>query len=189
MPSQIADYAHDAWAALLEHYAAIRRFTEELAARLSPEDQCVQSMPDASPAKWHLGHTAWFFETLILERFDAGYKPADRGYSFLFNSYYDALGPRHSRAERGLITRPSAAEVIAYRRHVDEAMADLFQRANDAARPSVAALVDLGLNHEQQHQELTSHRHQARFFPQPRVPVLRPARDRRRSSRCAHALD
>ena len=95
MPSQIADYAHDTWAALLEHYAAIRRFTEELAARLSPEDQCVQSMPDASPAKWHLGHTAWFFEAFILERFDAGYKPVDRGYSFLFNSYYDALGPRH----------------------------------------------------------------------------------------------
>ena len=86
MPSQIADYAHDAWAGLLEHYVAIRRLTEDLAARLSPEDQCVQLMPDASPAKWHLGHTAWFFETFILERFDAGYKPFDRGYSFLFNS-------------------------------------------------------------------------------------------------------
>ena len=75
MPSQIADYAHDAWAGLLEHYAAIRRLTEELAARLSPEDQCVQSMPDASPAKWHLGHTAWFFEAFILERFDAAISP------------------------------------------------------------------------------------------------------------------
>lgn len=174
MPSQIADYAHDTWAALLEHYAAIRRFTEELAARLSPEDQCVQSMPDASPAKWHLGHTAWFFETLILERFDAGYKPVDRGYSFLFNSYYDALGPRHSRAERGLITRPSAAEVMAYRRHVDEAMADLFQKANDAARPSVAALIDLGLNHEQQHQELILTDIKHAFFRNPGFPCYAP---------------
>ena len=174
MPSQIADYAHDAWAALLEHYAAIRRFTEELAARLSPEDQCVQSMPDASPAKWHLGHTTWFFEAFILERFDAGYKPLDRGYSFLFNSYYDALGPRHSRAERGLITRPSAAEVIAYRRHVDEAIADLLQKANDAVRPSVATLIDLGLNHEQQHQELILTDIKHAFFRNPAFPCYAP---------------
>ena len=174
MPSQIADYAHDTWAALLEHYAAVRRFTEELAARLSPEDQCVQSMPDASPAKWHLGHTAWFFETFILERFDASYKPVDRGYSFLFNSYYDALGPRHSRAERGLITRPSVAEVIIYRRHVDEAIADLFQTANDAARSSIATLIDLGLNHEQQHQELILSDIKHAFFRNPMLPCYAP---------------
>ena len=174
MSSQIADYAHDAWAALLGHYAAFRRFTEELAARLSPEDQCVQSMPDASPAKWHLGHTAWFFESFILERFDAGYKPVDRRYSFLFNSYYDALGPRHSRAERGLLTRPSAAEVIAYRRRVDEAMADLFQTANDAARSSIATLIDLGLNHEQQHQELILTDIKHAFFRNPMFPCYAP---------------
>ena len=174
MPSQIADYAHDAWAGLLEHYAAIRRLTEDLAARLSPEDQCVQSMPDASPAKWHLGHTAWFFETFILERFDAGYKPFDRCYSFLFNSYYDALGPRHARAERGLITRPSAAEVMTYRRHVDEAIAGFLQRANEAARPSLAALIDLGLNHEQQHQELLLTDIKHAFFRNPLFPCYAP---------------
>ena len=174
MSSQIADYAHDAWAALLGHYAAVRRFTEEIAARLSPEDQCVQSMPDASPTKWHLGHTAWFFESFILERFDAGYKPVDRRYSFLFNSYYDALGPRHSRAERGLLTRPSAAEVIAYRRRVDEAMADLFQTANDAARSSIATLIDLGLNHEQQHQELILTDIKHAFFRNPMFPCYAP---------------
>src|SRR5208337_3473981 len=96
-------YRPDAWPMLVDRYAAVRALTEALAAPLSPEDQCVQPMPDASPTKWHLGHTAWFFEALILEPFHAGYRPIDRRYSYLFNSYYEALGPRHPRPQRGVI--------------------------------------------------------------------------------------
>jgi ergothioneine biosynthesis protein EgtB len=148
------NYESYAWHALADRYAKVRALTETLAAPLSPEDQCVQPMPDASPTKWHLGHTAWFFEALILERFHTGYRPIDRRYSYLFNSYYEALGPRHPRPQRGLITRPGVAEVVAYRRHVDEAMAELFARAGDAVRAAIVPVLELGLAHEEQHQEL-----------------------------------
>jgi ergothioneine biosynthesis protein EgtB len=133
-------------------YCEVRTLTERLAAPLSAEDQTVQSMPDASPTKWHRAHTTWFFETFVLERFAAGYEPHDLAYRFLFNSYYEAVGPRHARPERGLITRPGIAEIAAYRRVVDRAvLALLADRAED---PALAVLVELGLHHEQQHQEL-----------------------------------
>jgi ergothioneine biosynthesis protein EgtB len=118
--------------------------TECLAAPLSAEDQTVQSMPDASPTKWHLAHTTWFFETFLL----GDQEPFDPAYRFLFNSYYEAVGPRHARPERGMITRPGAAEVLTYRRQVDERMTALVERRPDDP------LVELGLHHEQQHQEL-----------------------------------
>jgi ergothioneine biosynthesis protein EgtB len=134
-----------------ERYRAVRRATEELCRPLSAEDCGVQSMPDASPAKWHLAHTSWFFETFVLSSSD-DYRPFHPAFRALFNSYYNAVGDRHARPARGLLSRPGLAEIQAYRAHVDQAMARLLD--DDASRARVAALVVLGLHHEQQHQEL-----------------------------------
>jgi ergothioneine biosynthesis protein EgtB len=139
---------------LLEYYVWVRSETERLAAPLSPEDQVVQSMPDASPAKWHRAHVTWFFETMILSPLAADYASIDPHYTFLFNSYYDAVGARHPRPERGLLTRPTAAQIAEYRAHVDAAMHDLIAAAEDATWQKAAPLIVLGLHHEQQHQEL-----------------------------------
>jgi ergothioneine biosynthesis protein EgtB len=132
-------------------YADVRAFTEQLAAPLSAEDQTVQSMPDASPTKWHRAHTTWFFETFLLRPHLARYREMNAAYAYLFNSYYEALGSRHARAARGQITRPGIAEIAAYRSHVDDAMGELL---GSATEPSLVALCELGLHHEQQHQEL-----------------------------------
>jgi ergothioneine biosynthesis protein EgtB len=134
-----------------QRYGAVRRATEALAAPLSAEDCLVQSMPDASPVKWHLAHSSWFFESFVLARVD-GYREYHPSYGYLWNSYYESLGARHGRAQRGVLSRPSLEEVRGYRAHVDAAVADaLAGRVLDA--PALAAL-ELGLNHEQQHQEL-----------------------------------
>ena len=133
---------------LAERFRSVRNHTERLAADLSAEDQCVQSMPDASPAKWHRGHTTWFFEQFVLVPHSPGYAPFDADFAFLFNSYYEAVGARHPRPARGMLTRPPADRVTAYRRHVDDAMA--AAHLPDAVLP----IVELGLQHEQQHQEL-----------------------------------
>ena len=133
-----------------QHFADIRTFTEELAEPLSAEDQTVQSMPDASPTKWHLAHTTWFFETFVLAVHAPGYRAFDPAYEYLFNSYYEAVGPRHPRPQRGMISRPGVAEIMAYRRHVSDAMCELLASGSNAAD----AIVELGLHHEQQHQEL-----------------------------------
>jgi ergothioneine biosynthesis protein EgtB len=138
-------------ASLATRHAALRASTERLAEPLSPEDQCVQSMPDASPAKWHRAHTTWFFETFVLGPHAPGYAVFDPDFAFLFNSYYLAAGPRHARPRRGMLTRPATARVTAYRAHVDRAMAALLE--GDVS-PEVATLVELGLRHEEQHQEL-----------------------------------
>lgn len=139
---------------ILARLLAVRRHSEALAAPLSPEDQCVQSMADASPTKWHLAHTSWFFESFVLQPHVAGYRPFSEAYGFLFNSYYEAMGPRHARPQRGLLTRPSAAEITAYRRHVDDALVAAFRGDPDHAAAVLAPLVELGWQHEQQHQEL-----------------------------------
>lgn len=131
-------------------YRRVRAQTEALAAPLSPEDQAAQSMPDASPTKWHLAHTSWFFETFLLMPQLQDYEAFDPAFSYLFNSYYEAVGPRHPRPERGLLTRPSADEVLAYRAHVDAGMERLLCELPAALAP----LVELGLAHEEQHQEL-----------------------------------
>ena len=131
-------------------YSQVRDRTEALAAPLTPEDQTIQSMPDVSPTKWHRAHTTWFFETFVLTPHLAAYEAFDPAYGYLFNSYYEAVGPRHARPERGLLSRPSAADIGDYRAHVDDAMASLLA----APPPEVAALVELGIQHEQQHQEL-----------------------------------
>jgi ergothioneine biosynthesis protein EgtB len=138
-------------AGLRETFDRVRQASLALAAPLSPEDQQVQSMPDASPTKWHLAHPTWFFEAFILARFMPGYAPFDARYHYLFNSYYEAMGARHPRPERGLVTRPALADVQRYRAHVDDALRRLIDN-NDA--PELLDLVELGCHHEQQHQEL-----------------------------------
>jgi ergothioneine biosynthesis protein EgtB len=138
----------------LERFESIRRDTESLTTNLTPEDQSIQSMPDASPTKWHLAHTTWFFETFILSRFDADYRVFDPAFAYLFNSYYEAAGPRHPRPERGLLSRPTVDIVAAYRDHVTAGMARLIESTAEPAWGEVAALLELGVQHEQQHQEL-----------------------------------
>jgi ergothioneine biosynthesis protein EgtB len=132
-------------------YRAVRDASTKLGASLSEADATVQSMPDASPAKWHLAHTTWFFETMILEQNLRGYRAFDPQFNFLFNSYYESIGARQPRPRRGMITRPSLEAVYVYRDHVDRAMASLMQ---DNLAPAAAELIELGCNHEQQHQEL-----------------------------------
>jgi ergothioneine biosynthesis protein EgtB len=137
---------------MAETFAAIRAHSVALAAPLSDEDCAGQSMPDASPVKWHLAHTTWFFETFILERFETGFSPYHQAYRVLFNSYYDGVGEKHPRPERGFLTRPSRSEVLAYRRNVDARIAQLLN--SRAAVKELTSLIELGLQHEQQHQEL-----------------------------------
>jgi ergothioneine biosynthesis protein EgtB len=136
---------------LAARYTAVRDQTEALASVLSPEDQVVQSMPDVSPTKWHRAHTTWFFETFLL--IPHGVEPVEEYYGYLFNSYYEAVGARHPRPDRGLITRPSNDDVRDYRHRVDEEMWRLID-SDVGTDPGVAALIELGLHHEQQHQEL-----------------------------------
>ncbi len=138
---------------LAERFEQVRRATEAIAAPLAPEDQVVQSMPDVSPTKWHRAHTTWFFETFVLPRLD-GYRSPDPAYAFLFNSYYEQVGPRHTRSERGLLSRPTVAEVGEYRRHVDAAVAELVGVADERTWAELAPVLEIGLHHEQQHQEL-----------------------------------
>ena len=138
--------------ALHDRYARVRTATCALAAPLSEADCQVQSMPDASPTKWHLAHVTWFFETFVLEAFEPGFSPHQPAFRVLFNSYYHGVGDQHPRAQRGLITRPGLAEVMAYRAAVDERMARLLDRPELPA--ALRDLVELGLQHEQQHQEL-----------------------------------
>src|SRR5262249_20097605 len=136
----------------LEAFREVRAETERRAEPLSPEDQVVQSMPDASPTKWHRAHVTWFFEQFLLRPFAPDYKTFDERFAYLFNSYYVAAGPRQARPQRGLITRPGAAEVAGYRAHVDAAVCELIRSAKDL--DTIAPIIEIGLNHEQQHQEL-----------------------------------
>src|SRR4051795_6663057 len=158
MPAALKEAPFDLLAAdrqrLLEAFRRVRAETERRAAPLSAEDQAIQSMPDASPIKWHRAHTTWFFETFLVQPNVPGYKVYDERFGFLFNSYYVAAGPRHARPERGLITRPSVEEVAAYRAHVDGAVLQLLQNADAATLGRIVPIVEIGLHHEQQHQEL-----------------------------------
>jgi len=164
------DGSHD----FAPRYCDVRALTEELAAPLSPEDQTVQSMPDVSPTKWHRGHTSWFFETFLLERFMPEYRVYHPRFAFIFNSYYETVGPRHPRPQRGLLSRPGVDEVAGYRRSLDGAMLDFLDlpMGNDAR-----FLVDLGLNHEQQHQELVLMDIKHVLSRNPLLPVYRATRD------------
>jgi ergothioneine biosynthesis protein EgtB len=138
--------------ALLARFERVRSRTEELAAPLSAEDQGLQSMPSASPTKWHRAHTTWFFETFVLA--PRGVAPVDARYAFLFNSYYEAAGPRHVRARRGMLSRPSCGEIARYRAAVDARVVEMVAAMDDAAFAEAAPIVELGVAHEEQHQEV-----------------------------------
>jgi ergothioneine biosynthesis protein EgtB len=135
-----------------QRYGEVRARTLALCSQLQPEDCVVQSMPDVSPTKWHLAHTTWFFETFLLAEFDAVYRRFDENYHFLFNSYYQSAGAVHPRPQRGLLSRPLLRDILRYREHVDEGMQALLQA--HAGNPELLHRLELGLNHEQQHQEL-----------------------------------
>jgi ergothioneine biosynthesis protein EgtB len=139
---------------LAERYLQTRRVTEALCQPLTVEDMVVQSMPDASPARWHLAHTSWFFETFVLARWESGYRPFSTDYQYLFNSYYNGIGEQFARARRGLLTRPTVAEVFQYRQAVDGRIARLLKTLDDADAAETARIIELGIHHEQQHQEL-----------------------------------
>jgi ergothioneine biosynthesis protein EgtB len=151
------DLEADRSAPLLERFGEVRAFSERLCAALDPEDLVAQSMPDCSPLKWHLAHTSWFFEAMVLEAFappGEPYTPYHPSFGYLFNSYYNAIGERHARPQRGVLTRPTVREVAAYRRAVDEAMHRFLERKALPRRDEALRIVELGLQHERQHQEL-----------------------------------
>ena len=152
---------------LAERLWTTRKLTLDLAAPLSDADATIQPFPDASPAKWHLAHTTWFFETFVLRDHVFGYTPFDERYAFLFNSYYEAEGPRHARPRRGMLSRPSLDEIRNYRAHVDESL----ERALPSLTPAALDLVELGINHEQQHQELLLTDILATFAENPLAPA------------------
>ena len=153
---------------LAQHFQEVRRQTEALATPLSAEDCQLQSMPDASPAKWHLAHLTWFFETFLLEKFGADFKPFNASFRVLFNSYYNGVGDKYPRLKRGLISRPSLQEVLNYRAQVDERVLNVIANAEKTQLAELAQLITLGLHHEQQHQELllTDIKHALSFNPQ-----------------------
>ncbi len=177
-----ADSVHrNAVESLSTYYSRVRAQSVALVGTLAPEDTVVQSMPDVSPAKWHLAHVTWFFERFVLESFAPGYERCNEDYDFLFNSYYYTAGQMHARPKRGLLSRPTLAQVLDYRAHVDAHMLRLLDERGDDAK--LAAVVTLGLNHEQQHQELllTDIKHvlsqnplQPAFDPELPVPSSRP---------------
>ena len=140
---------------LREQYPQVRSFTEHLAAPLSPEDCTIQTMSDVSPTRWHLAHTTWFFETFVLARALTGYEPFHPDFGYLFNSYYNAVGVQFPRPQRGLLSRPSQREILDYRAYVDNHMMGLLAEfPTQESKPGVEGVIELGLHHEQQHQEL-----------------------------------
>jgi ergothioneine biosynthesis protein EgtB len=158
---------------LLTRFHQIRDFTNSLCADLEPEDCVVQSMPDVSPTKWHLAHTTWFFETFILKKFSPGYRPEIPQYAYLFNSYYNAAGDMHRRDLRGLISRPTVREAQRYRASIDSHMDNLLSGADEKLLDKIEPIVVLGINHEQQHQELLVTDIKHVFAQNPLWPVFR----------------
>ncbi len=140
--------------ALSNGYRRVRKFSEELTTPLETEDYVIQSMPEVSPTKWHLAHTSWFFETFVLSEVTSNYRSPHPQFNFLFNSYYVQVGERHCRPKRGLISRPTVAEVFEYRRHVDQKILEFLEIANEERLREIAPVIEIGLHHEQQHQEL-----------------------------------
>ncbi len=159
----------------IEQYQKVRQFTEYLCQPLVTEDYVIQSMPDVSPTKWHLAHVSWFFETFLLKPALPGYQSLHPQYAYLFNSYYNSLGERHCRPKRGLISRPTVEETYAYRRYVDEHMLALLEKSDEQHLRALAPMFILGLNHEQQHQELLLTDIKHVLSCNPLAPVYRPA--------------
>ena len=160
---------------LRDAYKAVRRQSKDLCAPLEVEDYVVQSMPDCSPAKWHLAHASWFFETFILKAYVRDYVPLHPQYDYLFNSYYNTIGVRHCRPKRGLVSRPTVQEVQTYRDYVDDAMDNLLSNAAEGTLCELRPLLELGVNHEQQHQELMATDIKNLFYANPLAPVYREA--------------
>jgi ergothioneine biosynthesis protein EgtB len=179
MPLDRASSSED----IRRQYRTVRQQTRDLAAGLSDADATAQSMPDASPTKWHLAHTSWFFEAMVLAGHDPHYRAYDPQYAFLFNSYYETMGPRHARPKRGLLTRPTLAQINAYRDHVDQAIERLLDHPSD---PASQQLIELGCHHEQQHQELLLTDILNLFAENPLHPAYLPIR---RESRPAVLID
>jgi len=169
---------------LAERFVEVRGRTEALCASLDPEDCVAQSMPDASPTKWHLAHTAWFFETFVLKPYRAGYTDYHPEFGYLFNSYYNGVGDRHARPARGVLTRPHLAEVFAYRAHVDDCLLDLLRKGlrDPEEAEEVLRVVEIGLHHEQQHQELMLTDVKHLFSQNALGPAYRPSLDPTRAS-------
>ena len=157
----------------IERFRGVRQQSESLCAPLVVEDYVVQSMPDVSPTKWHLAHTSWFFETFLLAPHARGYKPFDSHFAYLFNSYYVTVGDRHCRQNRGLLSRPTVADVYAYRRHVDAAMLAFLQQLRGAELAALEPVLEIGLHHEQQHQELMLTDIKHVFWVNPMRPAYR----------------
>ena len=160
---------------ILPVFLAVRHFSEVLCESLELEDYVVQSMPEASPIRWHLAHTSWFFETFVLKPYAPGYQPVDPAFEHLFNSYYNGIGQPFPRSRRGLMTRPTVAEVLGYRKKVDDRMAQLLLGAAAPQEEEIVRLVELGLHHEQQHQELMLTDLKHAFAQNPLYPVYRSA--------------
>ena len=169
----------------IERFTETRRESEALTVNLTPEDQSIQSMPDVSPTKWHLAHTTWFFETFILTTLDPSYRIFDPAFAYLFNSYYEAVGPRHPRPERGLLSRPAIDVIGAYRDHVSTAMTRFIEEAPVDAWRLAAPLVELGVQHEQQHQELILMDIKHVFSVNPLLPAYQAPRPQIRGSATA----
>jgi ergothioneine biosynthesis protein EgtB len=160
---------------LVARFTSIREYTEALCANLDPEDCVAQSMADASPTKWHLAHSTWFFETFVLQEYAAGYTPFHPGFGFLFNSYYNGAGERHTRSERGVLTRPTLAEILAYRAHVDDRLGALIRERSLEATSEMRRVIQIGLQHEQQHQELILTDIKHLFAQNALLPAYRPS--------------
>ena len=168
LPSQNTFSTQACASTLAQRFQQVRAQTERLIEPLSTEDCQLQSMPDASPAKWHLAHLTWFFETFVLERFEERFQPFDASFRRLFNSYYNGVGDKYPRSQRGLISRPSLQDVLEYRAQVNQRVTEVLSTTRDAQAPELAQLIELGLHHEQQHQELllTDIQHALSFNPQ-----------------------
>lgn len=174
---------------LANNYLRVRSKSFVICEPLAIEDYVVQSMPDASPAKWHLAHTTWFFEQFLLRPYLANYRIFNERYDYLFNSYYESVGPRHQRPQRGLLSRPTVADIFRYRKHVDDSMYELLeQRGEGGDAEEIRFLLELGVNHEQQHQELlfTDLKHAFSLNPSWPAYISRPLAGRAASSQPPH---
>ena len=158
---------------LAQRYRRVRSFSQKLCETLGPEDYVIQTMPETSPTKWHMAHTTWFFETFILKQFFPNYRSFHPQYGFLFNSYYNAVGPFYSRPRRGLLSRPTVKEVFRYRSDIDGCVTDLIESADEELLAKLLPILILGLNHEQQHQELMLTDIKNVFWENPLRPVYR----------------
>jgi ergothioneine biosynthesis protein EgtB len=159
---------------ILDRYKRIRKFSEKLCEPLETEDFVIQSMPDMSPTKWHLAHTSWFFETFVLKEVNKNYKSINEEFAYLFNSYYVQAGPRFFRHHRGLVSRPTVKEVFEYRNYVDHNMIEFFEKIDDESFNKIMVVIEIGLNHEQQHQELMLTDIKHLFSMNPLYPVYKP---------------